>query len=128
MTRHPGGMQPTKSRLLSDLVRAAEAGHVLQPSAVAVLIDRNPYDIVQQAVGGAQKVDPSVEQRLQLHMRNVIAVISAAELHFGDTLQALHWFREEHAGLGSHHTPEALTAAGRLQDAFRMLPDPDKQR
>ncbi len=118
------GPQALKSRLLADLVQAMSAGHVLQASAVAVLVGRNAYDLVQQANVAAQHRGAGTDERLQLHLRNVVTVLGAAERHFGDVLLAVHWYRTHSLAEGVQHTPEALTAAGRLEDACRLLPRP----
>lgn len=126
MTGQPKNPQALKARLLADLVQAMSAGHLLQPTAVAVLVGRNAYDLVQQAVGTAPARDGSVDHRLQLHLRNVVSVVSVAERHFADVLLAVHWYRNERLGDGPQQTPEGLTAAGRLDDAYRLLLQPAK--
>lgn len=110
-----------KSRLLADLVQAMSAGHLLQAATVAVLVGRNAYDLVQQAVDGRQCRDNEVDERLQLHLRNVVTVLSVAQRHFGNVLLAVQWYRSDRIVEGAQYTPEALTAAGRLEDAYREL-------
>jgi hypothetical protein len=110
-----------KSRLLADLVRAKEVGHVLEATTVAVLLGRNAYDLVNQSVGITGMRDGSVDERLQLHLRNVVTVLSVAERHFGDVLQAVHWYLTGHPADVEQQTPEAMVAAGRLEDAYRLL-------
>lgn len=110
-----------KARLLADLVQALSAGHLLQASTVAVLVGRNGYDLVQQALEGRPCRDNEVDERLQLHLRNVVTVLSVAQRHFGNVLLAIQWYRNERIAEGAQHTPEALTAAGRLEDAYRVL-------
>lgn len=111
--------QDVKARLLADLQKAVSAGHVLLATAVAVLVERNAYDLVQQAsAGGAGKAE-AVDERLQRHLRNVVTVVSTAERHLGDVRQAVHWYRSGVPSPG--HTPEALTVAGRLEDVYRLL-------
>jgi len=110
-----------KARLLADLVRAMEAGHVLQATTVAVLLGRTAYELVNQSVGIAGTQDGSVDERLQSHLRNVVAVLSVAERHFGDVLQAVHWYLSDQPAEGAQQTPEAMIAAGRLEDAYRLL-------
>lgn len=110
-----------KARLLADLVRAMEAGHVLQASTVAVLLGRNAYDLVNQSAGITGMRDGSVDERLQSHLRNVVTVLSVAELHFGNVLQAVHWYLTDQPGEGAQQTPEAMIAAGRLEDAYCLL-------
>jgi hypothetical protein len=110
--------QALKSRLLADLVMALSAGHVLQPSTVAVLVSRSASELVQQASGGIENGAAS-DERIQRHLRNVVTVLSVANRHFSNVLLAVNWYRTDHQGW--QHTPEALVAAGRLEDAFRTL-------
>ncbi|MCC2676585.1 MAG: hypothetical protein K0R58_3532 [Ramlibacter sp.] len=123
MTMREGDTGPhtLKARLLADLVRAMEAGHVLQASTVAVLLGRTADELVNQSLGITGVQDGSVDERLQLHLRNVVAVLSVAELHYGDVLQAVHWYLTGQPGEGAQETPEAMLAAGRLNDAYCLL-------
>lgn len=110
-----------KSRLLADLVQAMAAGHPLQASTVAVLVGRTAPELVQQSLGPTTRPTPGADERLQLYLRHVVRLLSVAERHFGDVLLALHWYRNEQLALGLERTPEALAAAGRLEDAYRLL-------
>lgn len=110
-----------KSRLLADLVRAVAAGHVVQATTVAALTGRNAYDLVQQSVRTAGARQRSVDERLQSHLREIVTVLSLAERQLGDVLQAIHWYLEDRGAEGAQPTPEALIAAGRLDEAWRRL-------
>lgn len=123
MTMKEGEVRPhaLKARLLADLVCAMDAGHVLQASTVAALLGRTACELVDQSVGVPGTQDGFVDERLQSHLRNVVAVLSAAERHFGDVLQAVHWYLTDQPAAGAQQTPEAMIAAGRLQDAYRCL-------
>ena len=110
-----------KARLLADLVRAMEAGHVLQASTVAVLLGRTAHELVNQSMGITDMQDRSVDERVQSHLRNVVAVLGVADSHFGDVLQAVHWYLTDRPAEGAQETPEAMVAAGRLEDAYRLL-------
>lgn len=120
MTDATSEPQALKARLLADLVQAMSSGHLLQATTVAVLVGHNAYDLVDQsrAEGGARGSSP--DERLQRHLRNVVTVVSVASRHFGDLLQAVHWYRHGRNDDGQP-TPEALTVAGRLEDVYRML-------
>lgn len=120
MMEHAPASDDVKRRLLADLVQTMSAGHMLQATAVAVLVGRNAYDVVQQAVAGGGK-GPPVDQRLQLHLRNVVTVLDAAVRSFGDVRLAVNWYRTDRRGNGAHDTPEALTVAGRLEEVYRHL-------
>lgn len=108
-----------KSRVLADLVRSVDLGRSLQTTAVAVLVGRNPYDLVQKAAQDLGHADH--DERLQLYLRNVVAVLSAAERHLGNVLAAVHWYRADRIAEGVQYTPEALVAAGRLEEVYRRL-------
>lgn len=119
MTASSSKPDALKSRLLADLARSVDLGHPLQTTSVAVLVGRNPYDLVQKAAQDGGHAGP--DERLQLYLRNVVAVLSAAERHLGNILAAVHWYRTDRIAEGVQYTPEALVAAGRLEDAYRQL-------
>jgi hypothetical protein len=121
MTDRDTEPQVLKSRLLADLVQAMSSGHPLQATAVGILLGRTAYDMVQQALKTKEHGGAPVDQRLQLHLRNVVTVLSVAERHFGSVLLAIHWYRSNRLDEGLQRTPEALTVAGRLEDAYRLL-------
>ena len=121
MMEHAPAGPDVKARLLADLVETMSAGHILQATAVAVLVGRNAYDVVQQALANSANKDAAVDERLQIHLRNVVRVLSVAERHLGDVRLAVHWYRTERVAEGALETPEALTVAGRLEDAYRLL-------
>jgi hypothetical protein len=121
MMEHAPATDDVKRRLLADLVQSMSAGHLLQATAVAVLVGRNAYDVVQQALAGSDGKGPPVDERLQLHLRNVVTVLSVALRHFGDVGLAVQWYRTDRLPNGAHDTPEALTVAGRLEDVYRHL-------
>lgn len=110
-----------KARLLADLVCAMESGHVLQASTVAALLGRTAGELVNQSVRITGTQDAFVDLRLQSHLRNVVAVLSVAERHFGDAEQAVNWYLTDQPEGDSQQTPESMIAAGRLQDAYRRL-------
>lgn len=110
-----------KARLLADLVCAMEAGHVLQASTVAALLGRTACELVNQSAGVPGAQDAFVDLRMQSYLRNVVAVLSVAERHFGDVLQAVNWYLTDQSEGDVQQTPEAMIAAGRLQDAYRRL-------
>jgi hypothetical protein len=120
MTERDHDPQALKSRLLADLVKAVSVGHVLQPSTVAVLVGRNASELIQQA-SGANESGPPSDERVQRHLRNIVTVLSVAHRHFSNVLWAVYWYRTDHLAESWQHTPEALTAAGRLEDAYRIL-------
>jgi hypothetical protein len=117
MTEASSGSPALKARLLADLVQAMASGHLLQASTVAVLVGRNAYDIVNQSATAGQGRAASADERLQRHLRNVVTVVSVAHRHFGTVPEAVQWYR---SGEGQH-TPEAMTATGRLEDVYRLL-------
>jgi hypothetical protein len=121
MMEHAPAGPDVKARLLADLVETMSVGHILQATAVAVLVGRNAYDVVQQALANSANKDAAVDERLQIHLRNVVRVLSVAERHLGDVRLAVHWYRTERVAEGALETPEALTVAGRLEDAYRLL-------
>jgi hypothetical protein len=121
MMEHAPASDDVKRRLLADLVQTMSAGHLLQATAVAVLVGRNAYDVVQQAVAGSNGKGPPVDERLQRHLRNVVTVLDVAVRQFGDVRLAVNWYRTDRRASGAHDTPEALTVAGRLEDVYRHL-------
>ena len=74
---------------------------------------------MQQALGSQET--KAFDERLQRHLRNVVTVLSVAERHFDDVLLAVHWYRSDRIAEGEKYTPEGLTAAGKLEDAYRLL-------
>ena len=118
MTEASSESQALKARLLADLVQAMASGHLLQATTVAVLVGRNAYDLVNQSMAADGRGGASADERLQRHLRNVVSVVSTASKHFGDLLQAVQWYRS--AG-DDGQTPEAATAAGRLEEVYRWL-------
>jgi hypothetical protein len=118
MTPRGAETQLPKSRLLADLAQAMAAGHLLQASAVAVLVGRTPAELVQQALSAQHPFAPGSDERLQLYLRNVVGILKVAERHFGDVQLAVHWYRNAQAG---QRAPEALAEEGRLEDAYRLL-------
>lgn len=122
VTAHAPAPQALKSRLLADLVQAMSSGHLLETTAVAVLVGRHADDLVQQALGGHDRgAGAGADEMLQLHLRNVVTVLSVAERHFGNILLAVHWYRTDPVLEGMQQTPESLTVARRLEDAYRQL-------
>ena len=83
---------------------------------MTVLVGRNAYDIVNQSATGQGRAT-SADERLQRHLRNVVTVVSVAHRHFGNVPDAVQWYR----GGAGQHTPEAMTATGRLEDVYRLL-------
>ena len=117
MTEGSAGSHALKARLLADLVQAMASGHLLQATTVAVLVGRNAYDLVNQSMAGGASHATSADERLQRHLRNVVTVVNVANRHFASLPQAVQWYR----GSGEGMTPEEVTAAGRLEDVYRML-------
>ncbi|MCM2251999.1 MAG: hypothetical protein NDJ19_06540 [Ramlibacter sp.] len=122
MTERKPSPQALKSRLLADLERAVSAGHVLQATTVAVLIGRNACDLVDQCTEIPGVRSGSVDERLQSHLRNIVTLLAVAERHFGDVVLAVQWYVAGHPADAAQQTPESLAAAGRLEDAYRLLP------
>jgi len=122
MTDRDTEPQALKSRLLADLVQAMSSGHPLHATAVGILLGRTVTDMLQQALKTREHGGAPIDERLQLHLRNVVSVLSVAERHFGNVLPAIHWYRSNCLDQGLQHTPEALTVAGRLEEAYRLLP------
>lgn len=118
MTARGAEPQLPKSRLLADLAQAMAAGHLLQVSAVAVLVGRSSPELVQQALDAQHPFSPGSDERLQFFLRNVVRLLNVAERHFDDVQLAVHWYRN---GQGGARTPEALVADGKLEDAYRQL-------
>lgn len=108
-----------KARLLADLVESVSAGHLLHATAVAVLVGRNAYDLVQQALARGENAHGTVDERLQVHLRNVVTVLSVAARHLRDVRLAVHWYRS--AAEAGHDAPETMVVAGRLEDVCRLL-------
>jgi hypothetical protein len=121
MTAGPPAPQAMKARLLADLVQAMSSGHLLRTTAVGVLVGRNAYDLIQQSRSGESRGSSGADEMLQLHLRNVVTVLSMATRHFGDVLLAVHWYRSDAIANGAQFTPEAMTVAGRLDDVYRQL-------
>jgi len=117
MTGASSGSPALKARLLADLVQAMASGHLLQATTVAVLVGRNAYDVVNQSAVAGEGRAVSADERLQRHLRNVVTVVNVAHRHFGNVPDAVQWYR----GGEGPHTPEAITAAGRLEDVYRLL-------
>ena len=110
-----------KARLLAELVQAMSAEQPLLASTVALLVGRTARALMQQALSARQQCSATVEECLQLHLRNVVTLVGLAERHFGNVLLAVHWYRTDRLAQGAEHTPEALTAAGRPEDAWLRL-------
>lgn len=122
MTAVPTESPALKARLLADLVQAMSSGHLLQATTVAVLVGRNAFDLVNQSMAAGEPRGISADERLQRHLRNVVAVVSVANRHFGNNLlQAVHWYRNGRGPEDAQQTPEAITVAGRLEDVYRLL-------
>lgn len=117
MTARGAETQLPKSRLLADLAQAMAAGHLLQVSAVAVLVGRTSPEVIQQALDAQHPFAPGSDERLQFYLRNVVRLLNVAERHFDDVQQAVHWYRHAQGP----RTPETLVAAGKLEDAYRLL-------
>lgn len=117
MTARGAEPQLPKSRLLADLAQAMAAGHLLQVSAVAVLVGRTSPELVQQALKAQHPFAPGSDERLQFFLRNVVRLLNVAERHFDDVQLAVHWYRNAQGA----RTPEALVADGKLEDAYRLL-------
>src|SRR5688572_28891494 len=91
------GPDQHKVRILLRLMRFAEAQASVPVKDVTVLLGVHAYELVNQSLENPTFQESRMDERLQSHLRNVIAVVARAYKVRGDLSSALHWFRRYQA-------------------------------
>lgn len=115
------GPDQYKARAMVRLLRFLEAQAALPPREVALLLGVNAYALVQQSLENAATEGASMDERLQAHLRNVVSVLARAYQVRGDITGTLSWYHRQEIAEFANKTPETLTAAGRLDEVFRLI-------